>query len=44
MKQASQQVGGMRKITSQCETNWMNTVKQALAASKKIAKSRSQSS
>ncbi|MGB8412973.1 MAG: hypothetical protein WCE23_09150 [Candidatus Binatus sp.] len=44
MKQASQQVGGMRKIARQCETNWMNTVKRALAASKKTAKSRSQSS
>ena len=31
MKQASQQVGGMRKIASQCESNWMNTMKRALA-------------
>jgi len=31
MKQASQQVGGMRKITSQFESNWMNTIKRALA-------------
>jgi len=31
MKQASQQVGGMRKIASQCESNWMNTIKRVLA-------------
>ena len=31
MKQASQQVGGMRKIANQCESNWMNTIKKALA-------------
>jgi hypothetical protein len=31
MKQASQQVGGMRKIASQYETEWMNTIKKALA-------------
>jgi len=31
MKEASQQVGGMRKIASQFETNWMNTIKKALA-------------
>ena len=31
MKQASQQVGGMRKIAGQFESNWMNTVKKALA-------------
>jgi len=30
MKEASQQVGGMRKIASQFETNWMNTIKKAL--------------
>src|ERR1035441_6701904 len=35
MKHASQQVGGMRKIASQCESNWMDTIKKALAASKK---------
>ena len=31
MKEASQQVGGMRKIASQFESNWMNTIKKALA-------------
>ncbi len=31
MKEASQQVGGMRKIASQYESNWMNTIKKALA-------------
>ena len=31
MKHASQQVGGMRKIASQFESNWMNTIKKALA-------------
>jgi len=31
MKQASQQVGEMRKIASQFESNWMNTIKRALA-------------
>jgi hypothetical protein len=31
MKNASQQVGGMRKIASQYESNWMNTIKKALA-------------
>ena len=31
MKQASQQVGGMRKIAGQFESNWMNTIKKALA-------------
>jgi hypothetical protein len=31
MKEASQQVGGMRKIASQAESNWMNTIKKALA-------------
>jgi hypothetical protein len=31
MKQASQQVGGMRKLASQLESNWMNTIKKALA-------------
>lgn len=31
MKQASQQVGGMRKIADQFESNWMNTIKRALA-------------
>jgi hypothetical protein len=30
MKEASQQVGGMRKIASQYETSWMNTIKKAL--------------
>jgi hypothetical protein len=30
MKEASQQVGGMRKIASQFESNWMNTIKKAL--------------
>jgi len=31
MKEASQQVGSMRKIASQFESNWMNTIKKALA-------------
>jgi hypothetical protein len=31
MKEASQQVGGMRKIASQYESNWMETIKKALA-------------
>jgi|SRR5579863_5793456 len=31
MKQASQQVGGMRKIAEQSEKNWMSTIKKALA-------------
>ena len=31
MKEASQQVGGMRKIANQYESNWMNTIKKALA-------------
>ena len=31
MKEASQQVGGLRKIASQYESNWMNTIKKALA-------------
>ena len=31
MKEASQQVGSMRKIASQYESNWMNTIKKALA-------------
>jgi hypothetical protein len=31
MKEASQQVGGMRKIASQVESHWMNTIKKALA-------------
>jgi hypothetical protein len=31
MKEASQQVGSMRKITSQYESNWMSTIKKALA-------------
>jgi hypothetical protein len=31
MKEASQQVGGMRKIASQVEAHWMNTIKKALA-------------
>ena len=30
MKQASQQVGGMRKIAAQSEKNWMITIKKAL--------------
>jgi hypothetical protein len=30
MKEASQQVGGMRKIASQYESSWMNTIKKAL--------------
>ncbi len=30
MKNASQQVGGMRKIASQYESNWMSTIKKAL--------------
>jgi len=31
MKAASQQVGGMRKIANQFESNWMDTIKKALA-------------
>jgi hypothetical protein len=31
MKEASQQVGGMRKIAGQVESNWMDTIKKALA-------------
>jgi hypothetical protein len=31
MKEASQQVGGMRKIAGQVESDWMNTIKKALA-------------
>jgi hypothetical protein len=31
MKEASQQVGGMRKIASQYESNWVSTIKKALA-------------
>ena len=31
MKQASQQVGSMRKIVDQSESNWMSTIKKALA-------------
>ena len=31
MKEASQQVGTMRKIAGQYESNWMNTIKKALA-------------
>ena len=31
MKEASQQVGGMRKIATQFESNWVNTIKKALA-------------
>jgi len=31
MKEASQQVGSMRKIADQFESNWMNTIKKALA-------------
>ena len=30
MKEASQQVGGMRKIASQYESSWMETIKKAL--------------
>jgi hypothetical protein len=33
MKEASQQVGSMRKIASQFESQWMNTIKKALARS-----------
>jgi len=32
MKEASRQVGAMRKIASQFESNWVNTIKQALAS------------
>lgn len=31
MKAASQQIGSMRKIADQVESNWMNTIKKALA-------------
>ena len=31
MKEASQQVGSMRKIADQFESQWMNTIKKALA-------------
>jgi hypothetical protein len=31
MKEASQQVGSMRKIASQYESDWMTTIKKALA-------------
>lgn len=31
MKEASQQVGSMRKIAGQYESNWINTIKSALA-------------
>ena len=31
MKEASQQVGSMRKIADQFESNWMDTIKKALA-------------
>jgi hypothetical protein len=31
MKEASQQVGSMRKIANHYESNWMNTIKKALA-------------
>ena len=31
MKEASQQVGSMRKIAGQYESNWMSTIKKALA-------------
>ncbi len=31
MKEASQQVGAMRKIASQFESQWINTIKKALA-------------
>ena len=31
MKEASQQIGSMRKIADQVESNWMNTIKKALA-------------
>ena len=30
MKEASQQVGGMRKIASQYESSWMSTIKNAI--------------
>jgi len=41
MRQASRQVGGMRKIANQYESNWMRTIKKVLAAkktSKKISR------
>lgn len=31
MKEASHQIGGMRKIADQFESNWVNTIKKALA-------------
>jgi hypothetical protein len=31
MKEASQQVGSMRKIADQFESNWMDTIRKALA-------------
>ena len=31
MKEASRQVGGMRKIASEFESNWVNTIKRAIA-------------
>jgi hypothetical protein len=31
MKEASQQVGAMRKIAGQYESNWMDTIRKALA-------------
>jgi hypothetical protein len=31
MKEASRQVGGMRKIASQFESKWVDTIKKALA-------------
>jgi len=31
MKEASRQVGGMRKIADEFESNWVNTIKKALA-------------
>jgi len=31
MKEASRQVGGMRKIANEFEANWVNTIKRAIA-------------
>jgi len=31
MKEATQHIGGMRKIADQFESNWMNTINKALA-------------
>lgn len=40
MKEASQQVGGMRKIANQYESNWMNTIKTALRSTRPSAPAR----